>query len=751
MTGATGSGKTTTLAAMIDYINRTRQQHIVTIEDPIEILHSDQPLHRQPARGRASTPTDFMQALRRALRQDPDVILIGELRDAETAQTALQAAESGHLVLSTLHTVDAAETIGRMIEFFPEGKQQMIRSIMAGVLRGVVSQRLLPRIDGGRVAAVEVMVTNTRIADLIRDNQPESITDAIAEGAFFDMQSFSQALIDLVVSGERRPGGRRERRHEPPRLPRHARARAEAAEGRHRSATETQTKADEEQDREPERRARARAPDAPPRPSRRLMRLLVVAAIGLALLAGSARAAGPPVLGFSISSGAQPDPAPSPLPSAVGTECARLDLDPCLLHVCAPEPCSSVPLSTLARPLAAGGLRLRDPVAGPRLDQQDRVQLRPEHGAELGRRSGLDAVHAVDLAALGRRRGRRRNRRSVERHRTPSTPPRAISRQPAARSTSRAASSPYNHADWYVREVLDPRPGLRPGRDHADGRPAAAAGEARRGAPRGRPRQRAAPGRAGLRATAPEGLAAAACTSGRGRHCSRTVWPRSDAPFSTTSASMTPARPPHAARGESRTGAVGARDGNPERPGSVIRTRRRDADGSGLLPRRLRLPGRRRPAARLGRAYASRLSRPPTSPRRRARPVYAISNAVVVNAWHSADPRCGIGMTIRTVDGSGAGRYCHLAYLDPAVMDGVSLAAGAQIGLVGSTGHATGPHLHLQLQPADVLSAGPALVPELCGQRHSAGRTRRPCSNCPTATPPIGASLLASSLIRGMP
>jgi twitching motility protein PilT len=142
-----------------------------------------------------------MQALRRALRQDPDVILIGELRDAETAQTALQAAESGHLVLSTLHTVDAAETLGRMIEFFPEAKQQMIRSVMAGVLKGVISQRLLPRVDGGRVAAVEVMVTNTRIADLIRENKPEGIDDAIAEGAFFDMQTFTQSLIDLVVGG----------------------------------------------------------------------------------------------------------------------------------------------------------------------------------------------------------------------------------------------------------------------------------------------------------------------------------------------------------------------------------------------------------------------------------------------------------------------------------------------------------------------------------------------------------------------
>ena len=140
VTGATGSGKTTTLAAMIDYINRARQSHIVTIEDPIEILHPDhQSIVNQREIGLDTE--NFGQALRRALRQDPDTILIGELRDAETAQTALQAAESGHLVFSTLHTVDAAETIGRMIEFFPEGKQIQIRSIMAGVLRGVVTQR----------------------------------------------------------------------------------------------------------------------------------------------------------------------------------------------------------------------------------------------------------------------------------------------------------------------------------------------------------------------------------------------------------------------------------------------------------------------------------------------------------------------------------------------------------------------------------------------------------------------------------
>ena len=200
VTGATGSGKTTTLAAMIDHINKTRQQHIVTIEDPIEVLHPD---HSSIVNQReiGLDTTDFQQALRRALRQDPDVILIGELRDAETAQTALQAAESGHLVLSTMHTVDAAETIGRMVEFFPGIKQPMIRSIMAGVLRGVISQRLLPRKGGGRVAAVEVMVNNSRIADLIRENEAEGISEAIEEGQFFDMQTFTRALIEHVLAG----------------------------------------------------------------------------------------------------------------------------------------------------------------------------------------------------------------------------------------------------------------------------------------------------------------------------------------------------------------------------------------------------------------------------------------------------------------------------------------------------------------------------------------------------------------------
>jgi twitching motility protein PilT len=204
VTGATGVGKTTTLAAMLAHINRTRRQHIVTIEDPIEFLHDDEQCIVNQREVGIDTES-FHEALRRVLRQDPDVILIGELRDRETAETALQAAESGHLVLSTMHTLDAAETLSRLVEFFPAGKQSQVRSILAGVLKGVISQRLLPRVGGGRVAAVEVMVANARVQELIRENRPEEVPEAIAEGAFFQMQTLTQALIDLVVRGEVEP------------------------------------------------------------------------------------------------------------------------------------------------------------------------------------------------------------------------------------------------------------------------------------------------------------------------------------------------------------------------------------------------------------------------------------------------------------------------------------------------------------------------------------------------------------------
>ena len=201
VTGATGSGKSTTLASMVNSINKSRRCHIVTIEDPIEFVHDDWASIVNQREVGLDTES-FQQALRRVLRQDPDVILLGELRDEETAQTALQAAESGHLVFSTLHTLDATETVSRLVEFFPAQKQMMLRQVLAGVLVGVISQRLLPRKDGGRVAAVEVMVNTARIADLIREpDKTDGIADAIEDGAFHQMQSFAQHLVRLVVDG----------------------------------------------------------------------------------------------------------------------------------------------------------------------------------------------------------------------------------------------------------------------------------------------------------------------------------------------------------------------------------------------------------------------------------------------------------------------------------------------------------------------------------------------------------------------
>jgi twitching motility protein PilT len=201
VTGATGSGKTTTLAAMLDHINASRRQHIVTLEDPIEIVHGDR-MSIVNQREIGLDTESYLEGLRRVLRQDPDIILIGELRDEESARAALQAGESGHLVLSTLHTVDTMETIGRLIELFPPTKQMLVRQILASVLRGIASQRLLPQIGGGRVAAVEVMINTARIAEMIREPaKTDAIPKAIEEGAIHHMQSFRQHLVQLVLDG----------------------------------------------------------------------------------------------------------------------------------------------------------------------------------------------------------------------------------------------------------------------------------------------------------------------------------------------------------------------------------------------------------------------------------------------------------------------------------------------------------------------------------------------------------------------
>jgi twitching motility protein PilT len=201
LTGTTGSGKSTTLAAMIDHMNHTMSKHIVTIEDPIEFVHEDKRSvinQREVGMDTAS----FKRALRRVLRQDPDVILVGEMRDEETVQTALSAAETGHLVLSTIHTVDATESINRMLDFFPPHQHGQARSMIAGTVKGVISQRLVPGADGGRVAVCEILRMTGRVRDMIVDpSQTGKLVEVITSGGYYGMQTFDQALFGHVKAG----------------------------------------------------------------------------------------------------------------------------------------------------------------------------------------------------------------------------------------------------------------------------------------------------------------------------------------------------------------------------------------------------------------------------------------------------------------------------------------------------------------------------------------------------------------------
>jgi twitching motility protein PilT len=202
LTGTTGSGKSTTLAAMIDHINSTRRRHIVTVEDPLEFLHEDKKSIINQREVGMDTGS-FKRALRRVLRQDPDVILVGEMRDEETVHTALSAAETGHLVFSTVHTVDAAETVNRLIDFFPPHMHNQVRAMIGSTLKGAVSQRLVPTIDGsGRIACCEVLRMTGRVRDMITDPaQTGKLPEVIAEGSFYGMQTFDQHLFEHLKSG----------------------------------------------------------------------------------------------------------------------------------------------------------------------------------------------------------------------------------------------------------------------------------------------------------------------------------------------------------------------------------------------------------------------------------------------------------------------------------------------------------------------------------------------------------------------
>jgi len=202
VTGVTGSGKSTTLAALIDKINRETKKHIITVEDPIEFVHKDRGcLINQ--RGIGQDAHSFSDALRAALREDPDIILVGEMRDLETIDIALHAANTGHLVFSTLHTLDAKETIDRIVGMFGNEEQNRIRMSLASVLEGIISQRLIPTKKGGRVAGIEVLKKTARIEQLIAENRDNEIPDALFEGKeIYGTQTFDQALLDLVRNGE---------------------------------------------------------------------------------------------------------------------------------------------------------------------------------------------------------------------------------------------------------------------------------------------------------------------------------------------------------------------------------------------------------------------------------------------------------------------------------------------------------------------------------------------------------------------
>jgi twitching motility protein PilT len=202
VTGVTGSGKSTTLAAMINEINQFKQKHIVTIEDPIEFVHKENKCVIEQ-RSIGQDTLSFKNALRGALREDPDIILIGEMRDVETVEIALHAAETGHLVFSTLHTLDAKETVNRIIGMFPSTEQNRIRLTLADILEGVISQRLIRTIDDKRVAAMEILLKTARISELIKTNRDSEIKDALEEGhEIYGTQTFDNALVELVLSGK---------------------------------------------------------------------------------------------------------------------------------------------------------------------------------------------------------------------------------------------------------------------------------------------------------------------------------------------------------------------------------------------------------------------------------------------------------------------------------------------------------------------------------------------------------------------
>ncbi|MBI4347034.1 MAG: type IV pilus twitching motility protein PilT [Elusimicrobia bacterium] len=200
VTGITGSGKSSTLAAMIDYINASRPEHIITVEDPIEFVHKDKKAVISQREIGEDSPS-YAQALKMAMRQDPDVILMGEMRDLETVSAALTAAQTGHLVFGTLHTLDAIQSIGRVIDLYPPHQQALVRLQLADSLRAVISQRLLPSLKGGRVPSIEILIVTAHVRKMIEENKSGGITEALTKGGFYGMMTFNQSLVKLYKEG----------------------------------------------------------------------------------------------------------------------------------------------------------------------------------------------------------------------------------------------------------------------------------------------------------------------------------------------------------------------------------------------------------------------------------------------------------------------------------------------------------------------------------------------------------------------
>ena len=685
VTGATGSGKTTTLASMLDHINRTRSQHIVTIEDPIEILHPDRSSIVNQREVGLDTES-FAQALRRVLRQDPDMILIGELRDAETAQTALQAAESGHLVFSTLHTIDAAETVGRMIEFFPPAKQQQIRSVLAGVLRGVISQRLLPRVDHGRVAAVEVMVMNARISDLIREQRTEEIADAVAEGGFFDMQTFEQALIELVLAGK---------------------VEREVAANAATNVHDFHVALDHALKRQTVEVAQEEAAEAAGRGGGRTLRLSASSAPRRRDATAHRGVAARPrarrrkrVRGHVRRRPRQFVALPETRWRCRAPRCRTRPARSC----CRPEPgrrrsCPSASSPTRSCSCSGSHAGAAYGIPWQVLAAINKIE------SNFGRNMGPSSAGAVGwmqfMPDTWLRWGTDGNGDGIADPWNPDDAIYSAARYLAAadgRTDISRAIFAYNHAQWYVDDVLQLAAMFGGDVASADAvftldRMALALEQAQERWPRSpsssTPPRRPSPSR-------PRRRSGSRPRRGPRTAALRPLLAEKDA-FQAGEELAAATAEADRLRDRAGAGAGRARDRPERRRIGVVRARRRrrpaDADAGG----RLRLPGRRRAGRRLRRPSPSRL------PRRRHRG--AAGRAGLRARRRRSCSRSSTTAAAAPASSSGPldgleWVYCHLSYRDPGLEAGLVVTAGQWVGLVGSTGHSTGPHLHLGLRPA---------------------------------------------------